>query len=480
MLKQYPFLKKKSNRAKQLFYTSLSLCGMLSSFSYAQQTTNNSVQIGTDTNSALSLYGPILYTTSTTRAGSISDMLFSATELSAAGLPNGAVITGIAFNKTSAATSNSNSTIEMQILANNSSLTAPLETTTTLGDLTSSHTLVYENSNYTLTSATGWIDYEFDTPFTYTGEGLEFATILKHQAPTAGTNAHFTQFVSWEYTEGYSDYIIGAWPLTSIDDAVILDHNSGGAQFKQRPNIKIYYTTDDANCEAVDTFLETFEDFTAFPENCWSSDKAAPYADIDTHNNSQVFRFYSFFSASDPIYLVSPEVTTIDGNHLLSFDIAGVEANATTTTLQVGTLSDNTDFSTFSPIETAFNPIDGTTHTTIAIPANPGHKYIAIKYTPDNMHQAVFVDNIEWKATTAGTDKFDSNKVKIYPNPTSGIFYIDTEIEVQTIEVYNISGQRIAMTPQKEINLQNAANGVYIVNVIATDGTHATYKVIKK
>lgn len=239
-------------------------------------------------------------------------------------------------------------------------------------------------------------------------------------------------------------------------------------------------STEDSNCEAVDTFLETFEDFTAFPEKCWSSDKAAPYADIDTHNNSQVFRFYSFFSASDPIYLVSPEVTTIDGNHLLSFDIAGVEANATTTTLQVGTLSDNTDFSTFSPIETAFNPIDGTTHTTIAIPANPGHKYIAIKYTPDNMHQAVFVDNIEWKATTAGTDKFDSNKVKIYPNPTSGIFYIDTEIEVQTIEVYNISGQRIALTPQKEINLQNAANGVYIVNVIATDGTHATYKVIKK
>ncbi|HLV47356.1 MAG TPA: T9SS type A sorting domain-containing protein [Flavobacterium sp.] len=242
-----------------------------------------------------------------------------------------------------------------------------------------------------------------------------------------------------------------------------------------------YENSSDELCEAVDTFLETFEDFTAFPENCWSSDKSAPYADIDTHNDSQVFRFYSFFDASGAIYLVSPEVTTIDGNHVLSFDVAGVEDNALTTTFQVGTLSDNTDFSTFIPAEEAFNPESGTTHTSVPVPANSGHKYVAIKFTPDAMHQAVFVDNIEWKIA-ASSDKFDKNLVSLYPNPTYDFIHINTELSISNIEVYNNLGQRIFVTNyfNDAIDLSNYPAGIYLVRLQTVDGEMAEYKVIKK
>ena len=80
----------------------------------------------------------------------------------------------------------------------------------------------------------------------------------------------------------------------------------------------------------------------------------------------------------------------------------------------------------------------------------------------------------------ASSDTFDANKVKIYPNPTTGMFFIDTEIDVKSIEIYNTSGQRILKTNKKNINLENAANGLYIINVYAADGTHASYKIIKK
>jgi len=80
----------------------------------------------------------------------------------------------------------------------------------------------------------------------------------------------------------------------------------------------------------------------------------------------------------------------------------------------------------------------------------------------------------------ASSDTFDTDKVKIYPNPTTGMFFIDTDISVKSIEIYNTSGQRILTTNQKNINLENAANGLYIVNVYAADGTHASYKIIKK
>jgi len=80
----------------------------------------------------------------------------------------------------------------------------------------------------------------------------------------------------------------------------------------------------------------------------------------------------------------------------------------------------------------------------------------------------------------ASSDTFDADKVIIYPNPTTGMFFIDTDINVKSIEIYNTSGQRILTTNQKNINLENAANGLYIVNVYAEDGTHASYKIIKK
>ncbi len=80
----------------------------------------------------------------------------------------------------------------------------------------------------------------------------------------------------------------------------------------------------------------------------------------------------------------------------------------------------------------------------------------------------------------ASSDTFDADKVKIYPNPTTGMFFIDTEIDVKSIEIYNTSGQRILKTNKKNINLENAANGLYIINVYAADGTHASYKIIKK
>src|SRR5690554_272773 len=233
-----------------------------------------------------------------------------------------------------------------------------------------------------------------------------------------------------------------------------------------------------AQCTAVQTFSEDFETFTTFPDNCWVSNKAIPQIDLDvdaTTGNHSIM-FYSFFSASEPIYLVSPELSTIDGNHSLEFEVLSV--NATTTTIEVGTMTDNTDFSTFSAVGSAISPTVGI-HQSTNIPANAGHKYIAIKFIPDDIHQAMFLDNIKWDSSLS-TPKFNTNKVTIYPNPSTSIFYLDTEIDVKSIEVYNTLGQRMLTTNQKQINLENAANGVYVANVTAADGAQASYKIVKK
>ncbi|SFO22178.1 Por secretion system C-terminal sorting domain-containing protein [Paenimyroides ummariense] len=225
-----------------------------------------------------------------------------------------------------------------------------------------------------------------------------------------------------------------------------------------------------SQCTAVATINETFDAITAMP-NCWNKS-----GNVLFMGNAAVMYSGGAPTTGGVIYLISPELSTIDGNHLLEYVLTTAAPN-NNGALEIGTMSDNTDFTTFSAITTP-TP-NGGTYTTAAIPANSGHKYIAFKFTYTGVHQGVTIDNVEWK-TALSTSKFDTSKVTVYPNPTSGIFNVDSELNIAKIEVFNSTGQKVLATANKEINLQSAANGLYFITVTTNEGTQGTYKLIKK
>ncbi|KAA5532776.1 GEVED domain-containing protein [Paenimyroides baculatum] len=300
---------------------------------------------------------------------------------------------------------------------------------------------------------------------------------LQLQAAITPTTAN--QAVTWSVQSGSTSASVDNTGLvTGLTNGTAIIRATSVADTTKFGELTVTVNIPTANpCTAVQTFLETFDTFTAFPENCWTANYPNyPTVDLNGTTNKAI-QLYSGNQPNDVI-LVSPEVSTIDGQHQLVFDI--VSTNGAGTTVQIGTMTDNTDFSTFAAVGPPFSPSIGS-HSTQAIPANAGHKYVAIRFIHGGGHGKVLVvDNVEWKQITASNDKFDADKVRIYPNPTTGMFFIDTDIDVKSIEIYNTSGQRILKTNQKNINLENASNGLYIVNVYATDGTHASYKIIKK
>ena len=301
--------------------------------------------------------------------------------------------------------------------------------------------------------------------------------ILQLQATVTPTTAN--QAVTWSVQSGSTSASVDNTGLvTGLTNGTAVIRATSLADTTKFGELTVTVKIPTANpCTAVQTFLETFDTFTAFPENCWTANYPNyPTVDLNGTTNKAI-QLYSGNQPNDVI-LVSPEVSTIDGQHQLVFDI--VSTNGAGTTVQIGTMTDNTDFSTFAAVGAPFTPSVGS-HSTQAIPANAGHKYVAIRFIHGGGHGKVLVvDNVEWKQVTASADKFDDDKVKIYPNPTTGMFFIDTDIDAKSIEIYNTSGQRILKTNQKNINLENASNGLYIVNVYAADGTHASYKIIKK
>ena len=192
------------------------------------------VQIGTGSSiSPNTLYGPLyrLSATSTTTAARC-DMLWTQAEMAAAGIPAGAQILSIEFNKANAA--NFVTPATFKIYMGNTSNTA-LATTQTWAAITTNFTQVFNSTSYNMPAAPGWVSMPV-TPFTYTGGALEIATDL---AMTGNGGA--TDKFQWEYTSTTApDKIVGASTA-----ATTLNGTTAGYKF--RPNIRINYSTGACN-----------------------------------------------------------------------------------------------------------------------------------------------------------------------------------------------------------------------------------------
>ncbi len=75
---------------------------------------------------------------------------------------------------------------------------------------------------------------------------------------------------------------------------------------------------------------------------------------------------------------------------------------------------------------------------------------------------------------------FLKNSIKLYPNPTEDQLNIISEEKIQSVEVFNTSGQKIVSTKQNVINVSLFPKGTYIVKVSTVSGKINTQKFIKK
>ena len=81
------------------------------------------------------------------------------------------------------------------------------------------------------------------------------------------------------------------------------------------------------------------------------------------------------------------------------------------------------------------------------------------------------------------TRKEKIENVKVYPNPSSGIIRVQADKSIQTLKLYSGNGELILA---KHVNLNSDAidisdlpQGIYLLNVIFTNGEQNVYKVVK-
>lgn len=105
---------------------------------------------------------------------------------------------------------------------------------------------------------------------------------------------------------------------------------------------------------------------------------------------------------------------------------------------------------------------------------------LTIGFESDGVAQTRLYENKIINEGNLNTVIFNKNDFKLYPNPTEGLINIQTREAIRNISIYNHLGQLITTQKQTQFNLENLANGIYMVRVDFENGQTANKKIIKK
>lgn len=79
-------------------------------------------------------------------------------------------------------------------------------------------------------------------------------------------------------------------------------------------------------------------------------------------------------------------------------------------------------------------------------------------------------------------EDFDAIGATVYPNPTSGVIKIDTDVEQTQVQIFNMLGQEVVSTIETgnfSVDITDQKAGIYFVTIKNENGT-ATSKIVKK
>ncbi len=91
-------------------------------------------------------------------------------------------------------------------------------------------------------------------------------------------------------------------------------------------------------------------------------------------------------------------------------------------------------------------------------------------------------DKLAWyKNTSLSISEYEINPYQIYPNPTSGILYVESKYPVSSISIYTILGQEIqAILENNQIDFSKIQKGVYLLKIEDGNGHSHIHKILKK
>jgi hypothetical protein len=98
--------------------------------------------------------------------------------------------------------------------------------------------------------------------------------------------------------------------------------------------------------------------------------------------------------------------------------------------------------------------------------------------SPTKLWQGFWVPKSTFTSVNEETFKQVQNISKIYPNPASSFFNVESTEQIQTVQIHGIAGETVYDGNVNYISIDNLPSNVYIVKVIHTSGLVNFHKLV--
>ena len=121
------------------------------------------------------------------------------------------------------------------------------------------------------------------------------------------------------------------------------------------------------------------------------------------------------------------------------------------------------------------NQIQGTFPNTTSLNIE-GFKMLHNNYGGD-----AYYDNFQITNETLSTEDFETTTLAIYPNPATNSISISSGVDISTVEIFAMNGQKVLGTTQtSSIDVSRLSQGMYLVQATDISGNKTTKKLLKK
>ena len=240
----------------------------------------------------------------------------------------------------------------------------------------------------------------------------------------------------------------------------------------------ISLTGEGVDCSAGIASLPFTHDFNdgIIPPFCWGYESEESFLRLNVDEETGDYGV----AIGQVDYLMTPEIHTTTSMNF-SFDYATYGGSASSSTFRVGYASTNNinNFTWLTPV-TVTEDIEGFERYSANIPS--GAKYIAIQATEIGEFQYVFwmypnyvlLDNITIAEGDGIEDITSEDNVSIYPNPANNVINVNAASNINTVEVFNMMGQKVAVIDANDTNVQinttALSNGMYMMRITTENG----------
>lgn len=318
--------------------------------------------------------------------------------------------------------------------------------------------------------------------------------------------------VSWNFLGGQNswEYVVQPAGTGGPASGVVTSSSTSNSDFNSLTDNTAYEIYVRADCDAngtspwvgpvyfttlcvpeSGTFTNGFEGNAnnAEIEPCWSSlinpASTSPYVRYSTfqaQEGSISVRMYSGNDETSDIFLITPMLSDFDSTKQIRFHVYDDHNGG----LEVGTMTDPTDASTYTTYQTFLDADmtdDAWDEKTVTFDSYSGSdNYIVFKYNAATTFDNLYIDNFTYEDNPSlSTNDYDFNSsVKIYPNPVKNTLHVSGS-SIETVDVYSINGKHILsqQLSAQTIDVSNLANGMYFVNLKDANGNTAIKKFIK-